>query len=355
MEGLNPAVSIVIVNYNARAYINACLDSVLKTRYDNFEIVVVDNGSQDESVKYLNEAVNINPRIKCVFNNSNLGPSVARNIGAEKTRGKYIAFLDNDTLVDSGWLNEPVRLFETSPDIGACQCKLILSDTDNIIDCVGEYLGQNGFLVQAAIPGEERDNGQYDNLGSIFAAKSAGMLIRKELFERIGGFDEDYFIYLEESDLCWRVWLHGFRVVLSPRSVVYHKFGTSSVVLSDKINYLVKFHGTKNYIATLFKNLGSVNLLIILPQHMIIWFCVMIVFLLKGQADSAKWILAGITWDFVHFRKLFRKRKIVQGQRGIQDNELFPKIMRRKSLSYFIAKIRRKKKIGQAVGWDKGS
>lgn len=350
-----PPVSVIIVNYNAKPYIQTCLNSVLKTRYANFEVIVIDNGSVDGSQDYLRSVVRFNPVVKTIYNNKNFGPAFARNQGIKESKGEFVAFIDNDTTVHPDWLKEAVGIFIENSKLGACQCKLIIDGTDNLIDCVGEYLGQNGFLVQIAIPGKEKDIGQYDTITDIFAAKSAGMIARKDVFESIGGFDDDYFIYLEESDLCWRIWLYGYRVVLAPHSIVYHKFGASSLILSDRINYLVKFHGSKNYIATLIKNLELKNLIKILPVHITIWLGVAFVFLLKIQLQSVRYILKGILWNAANYKKLTEKRQLIQSQRLVSDKDIFPMIMRKRNFGYFVDKLRRKKKIGQATGWDKGT
>ncbi|MDD2751787.1 MAG: glycosyltransferase family 2 protein [Candidatus Omnitrophica bacterium] len=346
-------VSVVIVNYNAKTYIEPCLDSVLKTNYDNFEVIVVDNGSSDASPEYLRRVSMEKPVIKPIFNKENLGPAKARNQGVDKAIGECIAFIDNDTTVHPDWIINALKVLDSDPGIGACQCKLIIKNTDNLIDSLGEYLGQNGFLVQVVLPGEEKDTGKYNDIKDIFAAKSAGMFVRRDLFVKIGGFDSEYFIYLEESDLCWRVWLRGFRVVLAPDSIVYHNFGTSSVVLPERIDYLTKFHGTKNYIATWLKNAGLKNLFKVLPVHIGIWIAVALIFLSRGRFKSAKWIFQGILWNARNFRKIMGKREIVQSLRVCSDAEIFPKIIRKKSFGYFCAKLQRNKKIGNATGWDK--
>jgi hypothetical protein len=353
-KGMNPLVSVVIVNYNAKEYLKSCLNSVLNTDYPNFEVIVVDNGSGDGSVKFLEEISKSKTNIVVLRNEENLGPSVARNQGIEKANGKYVAFLDNDTRVHLLWLKEAIKVFEADSKVGACQCKLILDDSDDIIDCVGEYLGQYGFLVQVAIAGEEKDRGQYDRQLEILAAKSAGMIVRRDILKKIGGFDDDFFIYLEETDLCWRIWLQGYKVVLIPSSTVYHKFGTTSKILAGKSNFLVKFHGTKNYILTLIKNLEFKNLLKILPIHIGIWISIAFFFLFKRQFKSAKWIIQGIFWNLVNYKKIIKKRKTVQEKRVVKDKEIFPKIYRKKSFNYFVDKLRRKNKVGYAVGWDKG-
>lgn len=349
-----PLVSLVIVNHNAKEYSELCLNSVLNSDYPNFEIIIVDNGSEDGSLEFFREISKSKPNINVIRNEENRGPSAARNQGIEKAKGKYVAFLDNDTTVHPLWLNEAIKVFESNSKIGACQCKLILLGTDNVIDSVGEYLGQFGFLVHVVTPGEEKDVGQYDNITEIFAAKSAGMIARKDVLNKIGGFDDDFFIYAEESDLCWRVWLQGYRVVLIPNSIVYHKFGLSSKVLQEKIDYLIKFHGTKNHITTLMKNLEFKNLQKILPIHISMWMGIALFFLVKRQSKSVKWIFQGIIWNLTNCRNTVKKRRIVQANRTMKDEEIFPKILRKKSLNYFTKKLRRRSRIGFAEGWDKG-
>lgn len=339
-----PFVSIVIVNFNAKKYLNSCLISVLDCDYQNFEAIVIDNGSGDGSRELIEEISRMNRRVRLISNQANFGPAMARNQGIEIAKGKYVAFLDNDTRVHPDWLKEAVKVFESEPKVGACQCKLILDGTDNMIDCVGEYLGQNGFLVQLAISGEEKDEGQFNRVVEILAPKSAGMIARKDVLDKINGFDNDYFIYMEETDLAWRIWLQGYKVVLIPDSIVYHSSSVTSIVLPEKVNYLAKFHGTKNYIATLIKNLEFINLLKIIPIHIIMWLGIALIFLLKGKPENAKWIILGIAWNFGNSKSLTQKRKVVQRNRIVKDEEIFPKIIKREQFSYFVDKLKRQMK-----------
>ena len=349
-------VSTVIVNYNGKSYLEPCLRSVFDSVHEGLEIIVADNGSSDRSVDYMKSAFATNyvqGNLKIIRNEENLGPAYARNQGVKIAKGEYVAFLDNDTKVDPNWLKNAIEVLRADVSIGACQCKLIIDGT-NIIDCVGEYLGQNGFLVPIALAGEESDLGQYDIVQPIFAAKSAAMIVRKSVLDRIGGFDPDYFIYMEESDLCWRIWLQGYKVVLVPNCIVYHKFGTSSIILPERINYLVKFHGTKNYILTLLKNLEVINMLKILPVHVCLWMGIAFFFILKKQVKSANFILRGILWNFMHGKDTVAKRRAVQCRRLVKDKDILPIIARRKPISYFVRKLMGRKRVGHASGWDKG-
>ena len=347
----NPLVSVVIVNYNGKEYIDRCLEAVCRSSYTNIEIMVIDNGSRDGSIEILDEYERKNSNFKSVRLNNNYGPSYARNRGVSESKGDYLAFLDNDTVPDPDWLTPIVNIFREDTTVGACQCKLLLLREPEKFDYAGDFLSQIGFLVQK-VEGGEKDRGQADGNFEILSAKSAGMAIRKDVFEQIGGFDKDYFIYLEETDLGWRTWLAGYRIIFVPDSVVYHEFGTTNIIDPGSQNYRVKFHGTKNYIMTLIKNLGKINLFKILPKHILLWFGIVAVLFLKGKFRDSYLVLKGIVWNFYNIFRIGNKRSEIQKGRKISDKDLFPKIMVKKKLSYFINKFRDTDEIGNAGGWS---
>lgn len=348
-----PLVSVIIVNYNGKKYLLNCLKGVFANNYPNYEVIMADNDSTDGSIEAVEKKYGKRKNFQVLKLKKNYGPAYARNRGVEKAKGKYLAFLDNDTLTEKNWLVPLVEAMERDKSIGACQCKLLLIRERHRIDYVGDYLSQFGFLVQR-VEGGEIDKGQADQKVEILSAKSAAMIIRKDVFKKAGGFDEDYFIYLEETDLGWRTWLVGHRIIFIPESRVYHEFGTSQVILGEKQNYLVKFHGTKNYIATNFKNLGKVNLIKILPLHIFLWLGIGVWFLIKGQLRSGFFIFQGIIWPILNIRKLAKKRAIIQKKRAFSDKKLLPKIMRYQSIRYFYQKLSSVEKIGQTEGWNRG-
>ncbi|MGC9203262.1 MAG: glycosyltransferase family 2 protein, partial [Thermoproteota archaeon] len=210
---VSPMVSVIIINYNGKNYLKNCLEHVLASDYDSFEIIVVDNGSKDGSSELVEQIANRTDRkIILLTNPTNIGLGKAQNQATKLASGKIFAFLDNDTKPDSKWLREAVKLFE-NPRIGAVQCKLLLDGKDGVIDSIGSYLGV-GFLVHRVPPSRVKDTSQFSNVDEIFSTKGAAMLVRKKVFEEIGGFDPDYFLYEEEMDLCWRIWLAGYKIFL---------------------------------------------------------------------------------------------------------------------------------------------
>lgn len=317
-------VSIIIPTYNAKKYVEKCISSILKNKYSNYEIIVVDNGSTDSTVDFLEEKYTLfTDKIGFVSLDKNYGPAKARNEGVKIAQGKYLGFLDSDTEVEKNWINEALNYFRKDKKIGALQCKLLLIKDKKSYDYAGEYLGNLGFLVPVAVYGEI-DHGQYDSCGKILAAKSAGMFIRKDVFDKIGGFDEDYFIFVEETDLGWRCWLAGYEVIFCPNSIVYHCFSSSKNIFDRKFdNYLVRFHGTKNYIMTLYKNLSKKYLLKILPGHIFLWLCLSFYLLLTGQTPSFINIIKGIFWNLKNFSENKNKRKEIQKKRRLTDKDIF--------------------------------
>lgn len=343
-----PLFSIIIVNFNGKKYLKNCLDSIINNSYADYEIIIVDNGSTDKSIEFIKDYYTDKlSKVRILELKQNFGPARARNEGVKIAAGNYIGFLDNDTEVDKNWIAEAYKGFEMSKEIAVIQCKLLLLRDKKKIDYAGEYLSSLGFLIQVAAHGEE-DKGQYDFLNRILSAKSAGMFIKKSIFEQIGGFDEDYFIFMEETDLNWRCRLAGYEIVFWPQSVVYHNFSATKDIVDKKFNNrLVRFHGTKNYILTLYKNFSTGYCLKILPVHVFLWFCLSFFLLIKGNLRSSVNIIQGIFWNILNLKRNNRKRAFIQKNRVVTDKQLFVdfELMKRRSLFYFIDKFLRAQKI----------
>lgn len=333
-----PLVSVIVVNHSSGRYISRCLSSVLDSDYSKIELTVVDNGSTDGSIELVEKLYGKDTRVKIIRNKTNLGPAVGRNIGASLAKGKYLVFLDDDTEVESQWLTEAIKTMDSDSTIGGAQCKLLLMGKRDQFDYAGDYLSRYGFLVQRVDFGTT-DEGQLDRVAEIFSAKSAGMIVQRHAFEDIKGFDEDYFIYMEETDLCWRIWLNGYKVVFLPTSVVYHDFGRALKLSSKRTKFLAKYHGTKNYITTLLKNLECRNLLKILPIHVSLWVGILLWHVIGGRLSEANHIKRGILYNLIGLRHVWAKREAIQSSRKVPDRQIMPRIMKSKPLTYFYRKL----------------
>lgn len=333
-----PLASVVIVNYNGIEFVDACLRSVLANNYPDFEVIFVDNASTDGSLQYVKNTFGGDKRLIFVGNAASLGPAVGRNRGIAAAKGSYIVFLDNDTEVDPSWLSELVRVLETDSSIGAAQSKLMKFDQRDLFDGAGDYLTPFGFLSERAR--SAKDTGQFDYIAEIFSAKSASSIIRRQTLDKTGAFDEGFYMYLEETDLCWRVWLSGYRVVFVPKSVVYHAYGTKRKAKEKYYpEYVVRYYGCRNYITTLIKNLGFVNLVKILPLHMTSLAVLSVMFILKGKVKDGFLVIKAILWNLANLASLLKKRFFVQKNiRKAKDDFIMAKVMISRPASYYLGK-----------------
>jgi len=221
---LKPFVSIVILNYNGVNYLKKFLPSVLATHYENFEIVVADNGSSDESISFV--ASNF-PRVKILTSKKNEGFAGGYNWALKMIQADYYVLLNSDVEVTPDWIRPMVELLESDVKNAACQPKLLSQKEPSLfeyagaaggwIDCYG-YPFSRGRIFDIC----EKDDAQYDQNAPIFWASGAAMMIRASIFHELGGFDASFFAHQEEIDLCWRIQLKGYHIYCCPESIVYH-------------------------------------------------------------------------------------------------------------------------------------
>jgi len=261
----NALVSIIIVNWNGMRWLPDCFGSLAKQNYANYEVIFVDNASKDDSVAWVRTHYQ---KTKIMINRENLGFAGANNVGYRKAKGKYVLFLNNDTRVTKTFLSELVKTVESDPVIAGVQSKILLMDHTDTHDSVGAFLTPTGFLYHYGFG--KKNQKKYDKQINLYTAKGACMMFRKEALDKVtidgNIFDPDYFAYFEESDMCHRVWLAGYRIVYAYTSVIYHKMGATS---SSMNNAFIQYHSFKNRMRTYLKNFGTLWLWTILPIHLL--------------------------------------------------------------------------------------
>jgi GT2 family glycosyltransferase len=288
----------------------------------------VDNNSSDNSIEIM-KAYGHHENYRIVVNEKNLGYAAGNNVGMQIARGKYIVLLNNDTEVSQNWLEQMVAAMETDPSLGACQSKLIIMDTD-YLDSTGTFLNQYGFLVHTGLL--EKDSGQYDEKKVIFGAKGASMMIRKSVIEHVGMFDEDFFMYFEETDLCWRIWLAGYKIMFIPGSLVYHSWGGTTRKSANR-SYLGIYLGFRNRLTSLIKNLDGRNMRAILPKHILACVVMSSFFLVRGEFRNSYFVLKALFWNLQNYQNIRKKRlKIQSSIRKVTDDKLFRDIMHKQDL-----------------------
>lgn len=316
-----PLVSIVIVNWNGSAVLKDCLESLKKITYSHFEIIIVDNGSTDDSLSLI-ESYKKNFNLILLTNSKNLGFAPANNQGAHVAKGKYVLLLNNDTKVSANFLTVLVDKMETDPTIGVLQPKIFMMDRPQYLDNAGTFLTKTGFLQHWGYGQKDSDEFAQERL--IFSAKGACLLTRRSVIQKVGLFDEKFGSYFEESDFCWRVWLSGWKVVYFPKTNVFHKVGYTSKQMSQiDVNY----HSLKNRIRSLAVNLSFVHILSVLTFHIALLTGLAIYYLIHGEVKKCMMIVKAVIWNAVHCVGTVKRRMTVQKMRKISDHELFSQVM----------------------------
>jgi len=218
---ISPKVSLIILNWNGKENTINCLKALKLTTYSNYETIIVDNGSKDGSVKFFKENY---PEIKIIENEENLGFAEGNNVAIrevlKRKEIKYIALLNNDTIVKPDWLEKLVNVLESDDKIGSCQPKILSLINPQIIDAVGIYLDKYGRAAQKGY--NEKDLGQYDKVTEVFGVCAGAALYRAKTLSQIGLFDKDFFAYFEDVDLAIRMRLYGWKSVCIPQAIIYH-------------------------------------------------------------------------------------------------------------------------------------
>lgn len=237
--------SIIIPVYNKCDYTKHCLESLVENISESyfdrlnadFEVIIVDNASTDKTKDFLKT---INGTIKIITNDTNLGFSKACNLGAKNAEGKYIVLLNNDTVIKPNWLESLIDFMEKNPQAGACGSKLLTKD--GLIQEAGNVVLNDGNIFCF---GSEKNafRPQYNKICEVDYCSGASLCVRKDLWDKIGGFDEESYspAYYEDVDLCFAIRKEGFKVYYNPKSELYHYENiTSKTIFSkEKLNNII--------------------------------------------------------------------------------------------------------------------
>jgi GT2 family glycosyltransferase len=245
--------SIIIPNYNGVKLLEPCLTSLYRQTLQNFEIIVVDDASTDNSVTWLTEHY---PQVRLVVRQKNGGFTAACNDGIDTATGDTIVLFNNDAEAKEDWLAIIDNALQERPDVSAFACKILLYDKPDTIHTVGDFYGLN------AIPGNrgvwQKDTGQYDQTEEVFGACGAAAVYRKSALEAVRAdnpdskvFDQTLFMYLEDVDLALRMQLRGMRCLYVPQAVVYHRLSATGGGVT------ASYYAGRNFIRLALKDLPA--------------------------------------------------------------------------------------------------
>lgn len=308
-----PKVSVIIPNWNGAKQLPDCLDSLEQQSFKDFETIVVDNGSKDNSIELLERDY---PWVHVIKLERNFGYAGGVNAGIRASKGQYISALNNDTELDAHWLRHLVAALDADPTVGSATPKILnikSKSGDAEIDATGCCLSVWGLPF--ARGHGEIDKGQYDKQVEILGADGGACLYRREMLNQIGLLDEAFFIYYEDVDLALRAQLAGWRAQFCPQSRVYHHVGLTS---GGNRTALVRYHTSKNMVYLLVKNLPGPLLLKYSPLILFSW--------IMHFAGSVR---HGLLWPqlkssgavLAHLPALLRQRQHLQRGRHISIRE----------------------------------
>lgn len=270
-------VSVIIVNYNGKVYLDDCITSLMEQTYPAIEIIFVDNGSNDDSINYVKKKF---PFVKVIDNKENLGFTKGVNIGINYARGELIATLNNDTKVVPGWVEELVVAINSDKNVGMCASKMLFMKYPGLINSTGICISRSGACWDRGM--FECDKGQYDISTEVFGPCAGAAMYRKNMLEGIGLFDEDFYAYMEDADLAFRGRLVGWKCLYVPKAVVYHVHGGTAGYGSKYTIY----YGNRNIIWNTIKNFPAKLLITSLPWIIGRNFAVIPYYILNGCSTT---------------------------------------------------------------------
>ena len=325
MSDIKSSVSIVIPHWNNVDVLSECLESISNTDFENFETIVVDNASTDNSVASVRSNY---PNVKLIENDKNYGYAGGCNIGAEAASGDFLIFLNNDTVQEKDWISNLIKTINSDDKIAAVQPKILNYYDRNVFDYAG---GSGGHMDIYCFPFargrifsiQENDEGQYNNKEKCFWSSGTCFMVRKELFQKAGGFDESFFAHMEEIDLCWRLYAMGFEVWVEPDSLVYHKNALTLPMYSHKKYYL----NHRNSLLMLLGNYSIKNIFLIGIPRLILEkiACFYSILMLDWRHFTA--ILRSLFWIIFHPNVIMKKRKSFSKIRTITDKKIMENMM----------------------------
>ena len=328
-------VSVIIVNWNGRIYLEDCLSSLKIQSLKNFEVILVDNGSKDDSVDFINRYYK--DMVQVIQLPENKGFAGGNNIGIRAAKGNYIALLNNDTVLDTEWLANLVLCMKYDDRIGMVGSKVLNYYRCKEIDNTGHLIYPDG--LNRGRGRLEKDCGQFDKKSEILFPSGCASLYRKEMLDDIGGFDETFFAYGDDADIGLHGRYVGYKAIYCPQAIVYHKYSGTT----GRHSTMKAFYVERNRIWILVKYFPAEYIFLspyFTMQRLLLQGYGMIAN--KGAAGKlakneplsliVKIFLSAYVSAFKGIPSMFRKRKKILKNRKI-DTQRFKSLLKRHSIS----------------------
>ncbi|MBX3010356.1 MAG: glycosyltransferase family 2 protein [Caldilineaceae bacterium] len=306
-----PFFSVIIPNYNGVRFLGPLLDALRQQTFRDFEVILADDSSSDESVAFVEQRY---PEVRLLVNRRNEGFARTCNLAVDAAHGRLVVLLNNDTEPEPSWLAELAKTVCTNPHAAAIASKLLLFDEREKLHTTGDLMGYDGIPQNRGV--WEVDDGQYDDDPLIFSASGGASAFRKDVWQQLGGFDEDFWMYLEDVDFGFRAQLAGWGAVFAPTARVYHHLSATGG------GALASYYVGRNTIWTLAKNMPTSLLLRNLPAILLAQLEILIDGLANIRGTAARARLRGQLDGLLGLPHQLRKRQLIQARRCVDDINL---------------------------------
>jgi GT2 family glycosyltransferase len=308
---MTPLCSVIILNWNKPDLTIACYKSLLAQTYAHREILIIDNGSKDDSVERLTREC---PEARLVRNATNDGTGGGFAFGAKQAKGDFFLFLANDTVLDPDVIERMMAVMRDRPDCGVCGCTHVWYNDTAKIELQGYLVDK--FGVQHCLGSGEPWTGE-DRLVTAWCSGTV-FLARREAYEKAGGYDPMHFTLNDETDLCWRIRLHGYKLFIRTGvRVVHHHFATLSAESRPRTRYWAERH----LLRAILKNVSAWGLCRILPQYLALQLLELLYLAVQGRFAMAWSDLRAFGWNIRNLRNTLDERHRIQGSRTVTDKE----------------------------------
>jgi GT2 family glycosyltransferase len=326
---MQPLVSILVANFNGANLLPDFLKSLAVLSYENREVVVIDNGSTDDSLKILEK----HSWVKVVRSDRNLGFAGGNNLGLKACSGELILLLNNDTIVHPGFLEPLCKYLEGHSRVGIVQGKMLLPRFDGLLDVCGSFLTAFGLPYHYGY--YKPDGPKYQRSFPVFSAKGACLLFRRQVVSEAGGFlfDDDFFCFYEESDFCHRAWVAGWEVHFVDSPPTQHLQGGTS--RKEDAAFPLRYY-LRNMGFSLMSNLSFWSRVRILPSFFAMLSAGMVAsaFARDGAQFRARW--QAIAYCIRNYGKIRARRGLISSFRKQSDTAIFRKILRTPRFEYWV-------------------
>jgi len=304
-------LSILVLNWNGKNWLDKCIQSILLQTNQEFELIIIDNNSSDESRSIIQKY----SQVHLVALKHNLGYAGAYNVACKMARGEWLLLLNNDTWLEQHFVAEFNSICQGAfcADILAPRIKDYEGRGEGVCGVGMDIFGYPGF-GDAGTP-------------RLFYADGCALMIRKQVFFELNGFDSEYFIFYEDVDLCWRARLRNFVIEPAPNLTVYHYGGGIMGGLGDSTTIITtskrrRYLGEKNRISNLLKNYSTASLVWIMPATIAINIVIIILLLIRGQKAIAFAMFKAWMWHAKNVKHTFAQRSVKQRERTVFDSRV---------------------------------